>query len=185
MLFPFYSQKNHAIFTNISQLYHAFDFLLFARKTLYHSYRTKRIPKKLRNYFNSNVNNEGLTLQASVEAYYQRYGYYPESVLADQIYRNRENRNYCKKLGIQLSGPKLGRPSKEDPKENRDVAHQDMSERNAVEGKFGEGKQRYGLGLICARLKTTSETVIVLQLLVMNLETRLRVSLCSFFIIFC
>jgi hypothetical protein len=44
-----------------------------------------------------------------------------------------------------------------------------------VEGKFGEGKRCSGLGRIRARLQTTSETVIGLQLLVMNLEKRLRV----------
>lgn len=40
--------------------------------------------------------NEGITLQASVEAYRKRYGFYPEAVLADKIYRNRENLNYAK-----------------------------------------------------------------------------------------
>ncbi|RJG23365.1 transposase [Paenibacillus thiaminolyticus] len=44
-----------------------------------------------------------------------------------------------------------------------------------MEGKFGEGKRSHGLGRIRARLQTTSETVIGLQLLVMNLEKRLRV----------
>ncbi|MQN01730.1 MAG: transposase [bacterium LCO1.1] len=42
-----------------------------------------------------------------------RTGHYPERVLADQIYRTRENRKFCKENGIRLSGPKLGRPSKE------------------------------------------------------------------------
>ena len=49
----------------------------------------------------------------------------------------------------------------------------DASERNVVEGKFGEGKRRYGLGL--------RETVIALQFLVMNLEHKLRVLFCLFF----
>jgi len=47
--------------------------------------------------------------------------------------------------------------------------------RNAVEGKIGEGKRSYGLGRTWAHLQATSETVIGLQLLVMNLEKRLRV----------
>src|SRR5699024_8620051 len=33
--------------------------------------------------------NEGTTLQDSVEKYKRRFGYYPEAVLADQVYRNR------------------------------------------------------------------------------------------------
>ncbi|MQN01052.1 MAG: transposase [bacterium LCO1.1] len=35
-----------------------------------------------------------------------RTGHYPERVLADQIYRTREKRKFCKENGIRLSGPK-------------------------------------------------------------------------------
>lgn len=92
------------------------------------------------------------------------------------LYRNRENLRYCKERGIRLSGPRLGRPSKDGPssevlKQERD----DAAERNQIEGKFGEGKRRFGLGRIQARLAQTSQTVIALQFLVMNLERRLRV----------
>ncbi len=118
--------------------------------------------------------NEGATLQAAAEAYCKRYGCYPEAILADKIYRNRENLRYCKERGIRLSGPPLGRPSKEQAEQRR-IAYQDAVERNEVEGKFGEGKRAYGLGRIRARLRETSETVIALQMLVMNLERRLRV----------
>ena len=34
---------------------------------------------------------EGLDLQSQVEAYRERYGYYPESVLGDPIYGTRDN----------------------------------------------------------------------------------------------
>jgi len=121
-----------------------------------------------------NNDNEALTLQEAVERYRERYGHYPEAVLADQIYRNRENRKYCKEKGIRLSGLPLGRPAKKAQSEQKHIAHKDSAERNAIEGKFGEGKRRYGLGLIQARLQKTSETVIALQFLVMNLERRLR-----------
>lgn len=95
---------------------------------------------------------EGKLLQESVEKYKKRYGYYPEAVLTDTIYRTRENRAYCKELGIRLSGPKLGRPSKDEQKNaaQKRFEKQDASKRNAIEGKFGEGKCRYGLGLIQA-----------------------------------
>ncbi|KYP79928.1 IS5 family transposase [Ferroacidibacillus organovorans] len=118
--------------------------------------------------------NEGTTLIESVERYVERFGCYPEAILADKIYRTRENLRYCKEHGIRLSGPKLGRPPKHVDPEQKKQEYQDMSERNAVEGKFGEAKRSYGLGLIRARLRQTSETVIALQLLVMNLEKRLR-----------
>jgi len=123
-----------------------------------------------------NAYHEGKYLQESIEAYHNRYGVYPEAVLADQIYRTRENRAYCKQHGIRLSGPKLGRPSK-DAEVNaleKQIAYQDAVDRNPMEGKFGEGKRKYGLGRIFARLQKSSETVIALQFLVMNLEKVLR-----------
>jgi len=119
--------------------------------------------------------NEGVTLIETLEAYKKRFGCYPKTVIADKIYRTRENRAFCKAHGIRLSGPALGRPARgEEAADGRRMARQDASERNAIEGKFGEGKRKYGLGLIRARLASTSEAVISLQLLVMNLERRLR-----------
>lgn len=126
--------------------------------------------------------NESKTLMEAIEQYRHRLGYYPAVVQADQIYRTRENRNLCKEKGIRLSGPALGRPPKNgQPNEERKVAKHDAGERNAIEGKFGEGKRKYGLGLIRARLAQTSESVITLQFLVMNLERRLRVLFCFIF----
>lgn len=125
--------------------------------------------------------NEANTLQQAVEAYYERHGCYPEAILADKIYRNRENLKYCKKHNIRLSGPKLGRPPKHEPTDQKRLIKQEAAERNAIEGKFGEGKRSYGLGLIRACLQETSESVIALQFLVMNLEHRLRLLFYSFF----
>jgi hypothetical protein len=126
--------------------------------------------------------NESTTLIQSLENYHQKYGFYPEAVMADKIYRNRENLNYCKKYNIRLSGPPLGRPTNDSEvlKEQRRQERQDAGIRNSVEGKFGEGKRTYGLGRIMARLRETSETVIAMQLLVMNLERRLRILLLYF-----
>ncbi|WP_235911121.1 IS5 family transposase [Heliobacterium mobile] len=120
--------------------------------------------------------NEGNTLIESVEAYLRRHGHYPEVIQADKIYQSRENLQYCKRHGIRLSGPKLGRPSTSEKmtKEQIRLEKLDSRERNAVEGKFGEGKRRYGLGRIMARLGETAATVIGLQVLVMNLEHKLR-----------
>jgi hypothetical protein len=126
--------------------------------------------------------NESTTLKDVIEKYRSRVGFYPAVVQADQIYRTRENRSFCKQHGIRLSGPALGRKPKNGPtSEERQVAKRDTGERNAIEGKFGEGKRKYGLGCIRARLAKTSESVITLQLLVMNLERRLRVLFCFIF----
>jgi IS5 family transposase len=85
--------------------------------------------------------------------------------------------------GIRFSGPPLGRPAKdvEMLKEQLRQERQDTGTRNAVEGKFGEGKRIYGLDRIMAHLKETIETVVAVQLLVVNLEKRLRLLLFKFF----
>lgn len=113
--------------------------------------------------------NEGITLIEAVERYRFRHGCYPESVHVDKIYRTRGNILYCTERGIRISGPKLGRPPNEPDPEVKKQAHQDALDRNCSEGKFGEGKRRYGLNLIKAKLQETSETVIIMNLIVMNL----------------
>lgn len=132
--------------------------------------------------------NECQDLQTQVEAYKRRFDVYPESVHADRIYRTRENLRYCKKHGIRLSGPRLGRPPKVTP-ENADrlrfealQARQDELDRIPIEGKFGQGKRRFGLGRMMTKLATTGQTAIVLSFLVMNLEKWLKaIFLCLFF----
>jgi hypothetical protein len=124
--------------------------------------------------------NEEAQLIPAVESYKNRYGFYPERVLADQIYRNKINRAYCKERGIRLTGPRLGRSSATEDKALKKQQAQDSADRNAVEGKFGEGKHKYGLDRIMARIKESCETVISLIFLSMNINRRLRISL-SFF----
>lgn len=114
--------------------------------------------------------NEGIDFIEQAKVCRQRYGFYPEAISADKIYRNHENSKFCKDHDIRLSGPRLGRPNEKKLKEQKRLERIDGRIRNAVEGKFGEGKRRYGLGCIMAKLKETSESVILLQFLVMNLE---------------
>ncbi len=123
--------------------------------------------------------NESLGLKQSAEDYKQREGCYPEAIFADKIYRTRENLSFCREHGIRLSGPPLGRPSL-DNRQEKQIAYQDMRERNAIEGGFGVCKRRYGLARIMAHLKETAESIISLQFLVMNLEHRLRLLYCRF-----
>jgi len=58
---------------------------------------------------------EALYLEKSAEEYRRIFGFYPETIIGDKIYGNRNNRNYCKSKGIRLSGPGLGR-KREDAK---------------------------------------------------------------------
>jgi hypothetical protein len=124
---------------------------------------------------------EGVELKDYVELYRRRFGFDPEAVIVDKLYRTHENIQFCKSRHIRLSGPKLGRPKREADKKQRRIERLDSKVRNSIEGKFGEGKRCYGLNRIMAKLKTTSETVIALQFLVMNLEHKLRVLLRHFF----
>lgn len=118
--------------------------------------------------------NEEAQLKPAVEKYKAQYGHYPKAVLADKLFRNRENLLYCKERGIRLSGPRLGRPPKETDKAVIRQERADASKRNAIEGKFGEGKIGYGLDRIMARLIDSSETVIAMSFFCMNLSRRLR-----------
>jgi len=118
--------------------------------------------------------NESVELIEQIERYRQRFGWYPESVHADRIYRSRDNLKYCAGHGIRLSGPRLGRPKRVVGPAERKLMRSDELERNAVEGKFGQGKRRYGLGLIRAKLAETSGSMIGMAVLVMNLEKLLR-----------
>jgi len=121
--------------------------------------------------------NEESLLIPAIEAYREKYGVYPETVLADKLFRNRKNLAFCKKHGIRLSGPRLGRQTMQAKKEHLRQERKDASARNAIEGKFGEGKTKYGLDCIMARLQGTSETVISMVFLCMNISRRLRVLL--------
>ena len=43
-----------------------------------------------------------------------------------------------------------------------------------VEGKFGNGKRKLGLGLIMAKLKETTENMISMDIFVLNMEHYMR-----------
>lgn len=112
--------------------------------------------------------NESTCLQDAVERFKNRTGFYPERVLADQIYRTRDNRAYCKLHGIRLSGPKLGRPT-ETAKEDKKQEYQDNTDRIEVERAFSLSKRCYGMGLIRTKIEETTLTSIALSVFVTNL----------------
>jgi hypothetical protein len=127
--------------------------------------------------------NEGGTLQASVERFKEATGHYPARILADKLFRTRDNLQFCKERGIHLNGPKLGRPPK-DLSLYRYQCQQERleaAERNAIECTFGVGKRRYSLGYITMKLQHTSEVAIHLVFLSMNLQKRLRSLFAAFF----
>ena len=126
--------------------------------------------------------NECTTLQTSVESYRQAHGYYPERVLADTIFRTRENSRYCNGLGIHLNGPKLGRRPTDIKLYKKQLYEEwlESGERGEIERGFGVGKRRYTLDRLMTRLQHTSEVTICTTVLVMNLRKKLSLLLRPF-----
>ena len=115
--------------------------------------------------------NESAVLKTAINNYKQRTGHYPERVLVDQIYRNRENISFCSSHGIRLSGKKLGRPKKDaDTKEEKKSAYQDNTDRIEVERKFSLAKRKFGLGLLLTKREDTTKASIVLSIIAMNIN---------------
>ena len=122
-------------------------------------------------YYSYEAYNESRHLINAIESYYARTGHYPERVLADQIYRNKENRKYCANRNIRISGPKIGRPSIDtvESKLEKKQAHQDMIDRIEVERCFSRSKRCFGLGLIMEKLEETVGSSAALGILLDNL----------------
>jgi hypothetical protein len=128
--------------------------------------------------------NEGILLPKSVEAYKEFYGCYPEAVSADRIFGTRENRRYLKEHGIRFIGKALGRPPAATSRKQKRTLEKEMAKRSAIEGKFGQGKNGYGLAKIRARLKDTAESWIMSIYFVMNLVKLARAGIKDYFLFF-
>ncbi len=103
------------------------------------------------------------------ERFHARDGHYPGRILADKIYRNRENLSYCKERGIRLSGPALGRPKKGEIRD-KTQDYLDECERVEVERRFSLAKRKCHMGLITAKLRETAAHMIAMSVLVLNLR---------------
>ena len=57
--------------------------------------------------------NESVELKASNKELKKRFRYYPETMLANKIYQNRNSRTRCKEKAIRLRGAPLGRSPRE------------------------------------------------------------------------
>ncbi|MDD4700267.1 MAG: transposase [Oscillospiraceae bacterium] len=101
--------------------------------------------------------------------------------MADTIYRNRENRKFCKEHGIRLSGLRLGRPKVDEIEADKAQARRDSCDRNIVESRNGIAKRRYGLNRILAYLDGTAKSEAAFIMLAMNAGLCLRTLLRLFF----
>lgn len=123
--------------------------------------------------------NESDVLISTIQRYYERAGHYPERVLADKIYRNRNNLSFCKEHGIRLSGPELGRPKK-NPDEDRRITYTDAVDRIEVERSFSLAKRCYEPGLIRTKLDATTRSSISLSIIAMNADRLTAFNFCDF-----
>jgi hypothetical protein len=121
--------------------------------------------------------NESTDLDLQTEMFKKTFGHYPELLLADQIYLNRKNRNILKMKGIRIVGKPLGRPKKEKLSAcQKRKLKKERNQRNLIEGKFGQGKNAYGLSNIKAKRSDTSESWISAVFFIMNLITLSKVA---------
>ena len=115
--------------------------------------------------------NECTILQDVIERYKVRTGHYPKRVLADLVYRTKENRAFCEERGIEMQKRKPGRKPK-DAKERRKLEKKERrndADRIEVERFFSVEKRCCGAGLIMTKLSKTTLGSIALSVLVANL----------------
>ena len=117
---------------------------------------------------------EASVLPEAAEQYKKQFGFYPQKILGDRAYPNKDNRKWCKERGIRLSGPRLGRKNEEMKAAEAKQIYEDSCKRNAVEGVFGVTKRKYGLDCIMAKLPDTSLTAVAMGFFVANMERKLR-----------
>ncbi len=122
------------------------------------------------NHLSWEAYNESKDLIQQVEDYHALYGRYPELLLADQIYLNRENRAFLKSKGIRIVNKPLGRPPKQELNSyQKRKQTKERNQRNHVEAKIGQGKTAYQLNNIKAKRMDTSTSWISAILFIMNI----------------
>jgi len=119
--------------------------------------------------------NEGSSLVVLLDRYKERFGYYPEYALIDKIYLTRTNRKFMKDKGIKHTGSPLGRPKSIDERLKAKMKKKN-NERNHIEGKIGQGKQKFGMDNLRTKTVASSLCAINLIALAMNMLTLLNKS---------
>ena len=120
----------------------------------------------------------GKDLIPQVESYKKLHGHYPELVQVDKAYATRENRKWLSERSIRITATPLGRKKTKttETSHQKRKRKQEAAERNHIEGKFGQGKNAYGLNNIRATLKDTSESWVACIFFIMNLINYKKIS---------
>jgi IS5 family transposase len=114
-----------------------------------------------------------------VEIYKEIYGCYPKKYQQISFSGSKANRDYLKEKQIRFVGKQLGRPPKQTARQKREL-RKEMAQRNEIEGKFGQGKNAYGLQKIKARMQQTSQSWIMSIYFIMNLVKLMQDSFFAF-----
>ena len=146
-----------------------------------HRYRRTGRPRSFQHRFHGLAFSHHETLV--IERYKKLNGYYPDLVQTDDIYMTKENRKYLKENGIRHTGKALGRKPKQVPSTQEKAIRQiERNQRNHIEGKFGQGKVKYNLNKIMAKISDTTESWIAGIFFVMNILKLSKDFLCLFLI---
>lgn len=124
----------------------------------------------------SEGHNESPHLIEVVERFKECTSYYLKRVFADQMYRIRKNRSYCRKHGIGVSGSELGRPSLI-KKVDKQQEYQNNIDRMGVECAFSLSKRCYGMSCITTKLE---ETQCIICICVESFHDSVANTLCLF-----
>jgi len=91
---------------------------------------------------------EGNLLPDSVQAHFNRFGQYPNTIVADQLYATRTNRTWLKDRSITHAFKPIGKPPdipQQQAKAQKSKRRKLNNSRNAIEGLFGHLKSRFKL----------------------------------------
>ena len=126
--------------------------------------------------------NESKDFEKTLDHYFDLHGQYPDEVLADTLYRNRDNLKTCKDLGIAICGPRLGaKPKQVDAKQRRQDTDAE-NRRGAIERRFAFLKGSVGLDLVNTRTAESLAVKIAQAIVLSNALTLLRVFAIPIFI---
>jgi hypothetical protein len=118
-----------------------------------------------------------------LDHYFDLHGHYPDEVLADTLYRNRENLKLCKDLGIRICGPKLGRHPKHVNTEQRRKDTDAENRRGAIERRFAFMKGSLGLDLVNTRTAESLAVKIDEAIVLSNVLALMRVFAIPIFVL--
>ena len=120
-------------------------------------------------YFEHRAFAEEELLADHLAGYMSRFGKLPPYASMDAKYGTEENRELAEKLGVRASFKRRGRKPKTVDSQDRWFKKK-QRERNRIEGRFGNGKEHYGLDRVKYSIKDGSEIWVRAGILAMNLK---------------